>query len=332
MSFATATRTRLASVRKYPSDIAVVSLAALVAYVVVTSLEAGSGLRLTATFVLALFLPGYAFVSVLFPAAERNARETAATTAETHPRGIDAVERLGLSLALSIAFVPLVAIVLAVTEFGIGAESGAGALALITVVSAQLGAVRRLRTPEADRFVVSVSSWIGRVRRAPSTVSASSTILVLAVAVACGALLVGVIAPAATGGFTELGLYSETDDGDLVAGELPDEVEPGESVPVTIAIENHEREPAEYTVVVQQQHVENGEIVDRTELGEVDGSVSAGGTGTGEYDVTPTADDGDTVRVSLLLYDDDPPLEPTNENAEEDTYFWLTVTEDAAED
>ncbi|APW99288.1 hypothetical protein CHINAEXTREME_16585 [Halobiforma lacisalsi AJ5] len=331
MSFRTATRTRLGSIRKYPTDLAVVSIAAVVAYLVVTSVPPGTEIRLFVTFGLALFFPGYGLVSVLFPAEARNAREAAATEAETRPRGIDVVERLGLSFALSIAVVPPIVLLLGVTEWGVTPEPAAAALGVVTVAFAQLGAVRRLRTPEADRFTFSLASRIARVRRVGSGLQVSSVLLVIAIGVAVGALLVGFLAPAATGGFAELALYSENEDGDLVAGDLPDEVAPGESVPITVAIENHEDEQTEYTAVVQQQTLENGEVVERTELGQLESSVSPGDTATREYEATPTAAPGETVRISVLLYEGEPPVEPTNDNAVEDTYFWVTVTEDAAD-
>ncbi len=229
---------------------------------------------------------------------------------------------------------PLVVLALPVTQWGLGAGSLAAALAGLTVVAAQLGALRRIRVPKAERFTVSFTAAVAGVHDDESAVATlSSIVLVVAVAVAAGALLVGFLFPAAGGGFTELGLYTETDDGDLVAGEIPDEIEPGESVPVTLSVENHQGEHAEYTLVVQEQVIEDGEIIDRTELRTIDGSISDGSTGLGEREITPTAEDGDTVRISVLLYDDDDvPAEPTNENADEDAYFWITVTEDAGDD
>lgn len=332
MSFATKTRTSLGYVLKYPVDLAIVSLVAVLAYLLVTSLSADSSLRLFVTFPLALFCPGYALVSVLFPAAERNARETA-TDIERRPRGIDAVERVGLSFALSLAIVPLVALALPLTEWGLETVPTAAALGGATVVLAQLGAVRRLRTPEPERFTVSLTAALAGIRGDESTaVTLSSVLLVTAIGIAAGALLVGFLAPASSGGFTELGLYSETEDGELVAGELPDEIAPGESVPVTMTIENHEGEHTEYTVVVQEQVLEDGQVVERNALQSVDDSVSAGSTGVAERSITPTAGEGETVRISLLLYYGDAPAQPTNENAVVDTYFWVTVTEDASGD
>ncbi|NGM71235.1 DUF1616 domain-containing protein [Natronolimnobius sp. AArcel1] len=334
MSFPTAAQTRLGRVREYPVDLAVVSLVAVLGYLLIASVPAESPLRLLVAFPLALFLPGYALTSFLFPAAERPAREAATTVVERRPRGINTVERLGLSFVLSLSILPLVVLALPVTQWGLGAGPIAAVLAGLTVVAAQLGALRRIRTPAAERFTVSFTAAFAGLRDDDSAVATfSSVILVVAVAVAAGALLVGFLFPAAGGGFTELGLYTEDDDGDLVAGEIPDEIEPGESVPVTLAVENHEGEHAEYTLVVQEQGIEDDEVVDRTELRTIDGSISDGSTGLGEREITPTAADDETVRISVLLYDDgDVPDEPTNENADEDAYFWVTVTEDAADD
>ncbi|AEH37658.1 DUF1616 domain-containing protein [Halopiger xanaduensis] len=332
MSFPTNSRPQLGFIRKYPVDLALVSLIAALVALVVTGVPAGNAGRLLVAFPLVLFLPGYALVSVLFPAAARDGRDDAETAIERRPRGIDTVERLGLSFALSIAIVPVVGIVLPLTEWGLATESAAAVLAGLTVVLAQLGVIRRLRTPARDRFTVSLTAALTGLRRDEGTVAtASSVLLVVAIAVAGGALLAGFLFPASTGGFSELALYTEDEDGDLVAGELPDEVAPGESVPVSFAIENHEGEETSYTVVVQEQVLEDGEVVERTELGQIDGTVSADTTGVAEREITPAAGDGETVRISLLLYPGEPPAEPTNENAEADTYFWVTVTEDAAE-
>lgn len=331
MSHRTSTGTRFDVLRRYPIDLAVVSLAAIVSFLVVTSFGTGT-LRLFVTFPLALFLPGYALVSVLFPASERIARKTAAVATDRRPRGIDTTERLGLAFASSLAISPIVVIALPFTGWGLEASAIAGSLAVVTVGLAQIAVVRRLRTPEPERFTVSPMAPIERLRGTESRAAmASSIVLTLAIAAAVGALLFAFLVPASTGGYTELALYSETEDGELVAGELPDEVAPGESVPVTIALENQEGEDREYTIVVQEQVIEDGDVVERTELGQIDADVSAGATATGEQAVTPTAESGETVRISVLLFDDEPPAEPTNENADEDTYFWVTVTEDAAD-
>ncbi|WP_440767291.1 DUF1616 domain-containing protein [Natronorubrum sp. DTA7] len=326
MSHETSTQTRFGVVREYPVDLAVVSIAALLAYGIAAWFPEGNILRLFVTFPLALFLPGYALISVLFPAGDRSARKTTSASIETRPRGIDVVERLGLSFAVSLAIVPALVLALPFTEWGLATGSIAAALVVVTVVLAQLGAVRRLRTPKPERFVVSPLASISRLRRDENAVATvSSALLVLAVGLAVGALLIGFLAPVSTGGFSELALYSEDDNGDLVAGEIDGEVEAGESVPVTVSIENQEGEETDYTVVVQEQVIEDGEVVERTELDQLETTLEDDTTGTGELAITPTASEGETVRISILMYEGDAPGEPTNENADEDTFFWVTA-------
>ncbi|ELY49494.1 hypothetical protein C495_00975 [Natronorubrum sulfidifaciens JCM 14089] len=320
--------TRFGAVREYPVDLAVVSIGAILAYVIVTSFQAGSTLRLLATFPLALFLPGYALISVLFPATDRTARQATSRAIETRPRGIDLVERLGLSFALSLTIIPIVAIVLPFTQWGFTTASTAATLALLTVVLAQTGVVRRLRTPTEDRFIVSPIASLARLRGDENAaITASSVVLVLAIGLAAGALIIGFLVPMSTGGFTELALYGESDDGELVAGGIESEIEPGDAVPMTVSVDNQEGEETTYTLVVQEQRLEDGTVVERTQLDVFETTLADNTTETSELSVTPTAADGEDVRISVLLFHGEPPAEPTNENAAEDTYTWVTAEE-----
>ncbi|OIB57187.1 DUF1616 domain-containing protein [Natrialba sp. SSL1] len=334
MSLRTDTQTRLGTVRQYPSDLATVSVLAVVAYLVVTGVAEGSALRLLATLPLVLFLPGYALVATLFPARERTAQETTATAldVETYPRGIDLTERLGLAFALSIGIAPVVALVLAVTDWGLATDPIAATLAVLTVGFAQFGAVRRLRVPKAKRFSVTPLAALSRFRRDNTAGTVTSAILAVAIVAAVGALLIGLIAPLSAGGFTQLALYSDDGGGELVAGELEDEVDPGEPVPATIEIENQEGEDVTYTVVVQQQVLENGVVTERAALETRTVSVADGEQALEEFDVVPAAEPDETVRIAVLLYDEEPAGEPTAEDAIADTNFWVTVTEPAAEE
>ncbi len=317
-------------IRKYPFDLAVLSVVAIVAYGIVTAFPAGHELRLIAALPLVLFLPGYALISVLFPATARASGE-AVTPGIGPTRGIGGVERCGLAFVVSLAIVPVVVIVLAVSDWGLTTESIATTLVVWTVALAQIGVVRRLLVPETERFSVSPTDLVGPFGTSSESAvaTASSALLTLSIAVAAGALLLAFVAPQAAGGYTELGLYTENDDGELVAGETPEEIAEGESVPVTTTVENEEDEDVEYTLVVQQQYYEDGEITERETLDEVSADVSDGETAEADLSVAPTADLGETVRISVLLYEGDPPSEPTNENAEEDTYFWVSMGEEA---
>ncbi|WP_338004519.1 DUF1616 domain-containing protein [Natronoglomus mannanivorans] len=330
MSLPTATKTRFGYVREYPFDLAITSIAAIAAYLLVTTLAVGSTARLAITLPLVLFLPGYALVTMLFPAKARVAREQASATTELRPGGIDTVERLGLSFALSLAIVPMVVLALGPTTWHLTAESTAAGLVVVTVVLAQLGAIRRLRVPEPERYTVSFRSGLARIRGHSNegVIGTLSTVVLALGIVAAGlALTVALVAPQPTAGFTEFGLMTEDEDGNLVT-DAPSAVEPGEAIPVVLSVDNQEEETMEYTVVAQEQHLEDGEVIDRTELETFDAEVEAGENERFDREVTPTVDN-DTVRMTFLLFDEEPPAEPTRADAMEDVYFWVTVTEDA---
>jgi uncharacterized membrane protein len=241
--------------------------------------------------------------------------------------GIDVVERVGLSLACSLVVVPLVVIADAASQWDLFGTVLFGATA-VTLLLAQIGAVRRARVPPSARLDLGarVRSLAGAETGAVASVT--GVILLVAIVVAGGSLVFSVVAPVSTGGFSELGIYTTTDDGELTAGGFPDEVAPNEPVPVTISVENQHDEARTYTVVIQEQQVTDDAVVDRTELGRIDGTVDPGSTSVTEQTVTPTADLGETVRISILLYEGAPPAQPTNQNADETAFFWVSVPED----
>lgn len=325
MSLREATTTRLEAVFRYPADLAVTSAFALLAYYLLTSVGLGGELRLLITLPLVLFVPGYALVSTLFPARRRT---VAADEGATH-RGVDVAERVGLALALSIALVPVVAIALSLSA-GLTTETLAGAFAGLAVALSQLGVVRRLRVPRGDRFALSSIRVFQRPDESEPLATASTVLLVLAVAVAGAAFAFAFVSPSAAGGFTQLGLYTE-DDGDLVAGGFPSAVEPGESIPYVVEVENQEGDDRTYTAVVQQQVLEDDEVVDRTTLESFTVEADDGESVQTERTATPTVEN-ESVRVAVLLYEGEPPVEPTRETADEDVFFWVDVVTEEAEE
>ena len=336
MSLPTVSQTRFGFVRQYPTDLALLSVGAIVAYYLVTTFPAGSYVRIGVTLPLLLFLPGYALTSTLFPANARAAREQTETIAASLPGGIDTVERFGLAFALSLALLPMLVIALALTEWHLTTESVAVSVTVLTILFAQIGVVRRFRVPEPDRYTLSPGATFARIRGTTDEsafATVTSILLVLGIVAAGLALVVALVAPLSAGGFTELGLYTEDEDGSLIADGFPSELEPNESVPLVLTIENNEGEEKEYTVVVQEEVVEDGEVVERTELREINARMGDGQSVAAERNITPETDDG-TVRITFLLFDDDdgePPTDPTANDAVEDVYFWTTVGEEEAE-
>lgn len=333
MSHPTESRTRLGAVRRYPGDLAVVSVVAILVDVLVTTLPTGSALRLFLALPLVTILPGYALVAMLFPANARTARQQAASERARRPGGIDVVERFGLAFVTSLAIVPVVAMVLAVTKWGLTPRSASVALGLVTVGFAQLAAVRRLRLPEPDRFELSLKGGFTRLRNSAdqgALASVSTILLVVCVATALSVVGYALVSPQEPDGYTELGLYTENEDGELVADGYPSELGPEESAELTLTVENQHGEFKDYEIVVQQQRLEDGEVVDRTEIDRLDPNVEKGETARLDHGLEPSAED-ETVRVVYLLYDGAVPDEPTIDNADEDVFVWITVTDTADE-
>lgn len=329
MSHPTESRTRLGAVRSYPGDLAAVSVFAILIDVFVTMLPTGSDLRLLLALPLVTILPGYALVAMLFPANARATHQRAADETGGRPGGIDVVERFGLSFVTSFAIVPVITMALAVTRWGLTPRSASISLGLFTVGFAQLAAIRRLRLPEPDRYEFSVRDGVSRLRHSADQgvlASVSTILLVACVATALGVTGYALVAPQDPGGFTELALYTEDEDGELVADDYPSELGPEESATLVLTVENQHNEFKDYEVVVQQQRLEDGEVVERTELDRFDPNVESGETARIDHTLEPSAE-GETVRIVYLLYDGAVPEEPTIDNADEDVFVWTTVTD-----
>ncbi|MEZ0345666.1 MAG: DUF1616 domain-containing protein [Infirmifilum sp.] len=112
-------------------------LIATVAVVAVT--ENGAGALLPARYVLGsitvLFLPGYALIEALYPRRE----------------DLEPLERLALSIGLSLALVPLVGLILNYTPWGIRLWPVTASLSILTAALALLGSYRKYKYMELER-------------------------------------------------------------------------------------------------------------------------------------------------------------------------------------
>ena len=95
-----------------------------------------SALRVVVGFPFVMFLPGYLFVSALFPRKEE----------------IDAIERITLSIGLSLCIVVFVGLCLNYTPWGIRLGTILLALSAFILVFTVLSALRRIHVPESERF------------------------------------------------------------------------------------------------------------------------------------------------------------------------------------
>jgi len=344
-------------VRTLPAD-----LGAVVVLVVGTCLAAlvpgvsETPLRLVLGLPFVLFLPGYALVAALFPEAgdppaangggeptPDGGAEAGAESASAHSllglagesNGIDGIERVALSLGLSIAIVPLVGLAANFTPWGIRLGPILVAVAGFTLGTTAVAAVRRRSLPESERFRVPYREWIdsatGTLFEPESRLDGIlSVVLVCSMLLAAGSVAYAVTVPPQGETFTEFYVLTEDENEELVAADYPSEFRVGESQPVVVGLGNHEGESVEYTVVVQLQEatVENNEtvILDRQEIDRFSSpAVADNETWQRTHEIRPTRT-GDRLRVQYLLYRGPPPAEPTAETAYRDLDLWIDVT------
>jgi uncharacterized membrane protein len=349
-------------VRELPAD-----LAAVLALVATTGLAvflpglSDSPVRVVVGLAFVLFVPGYAFVAMLFPEAGgppagragQEADTSAGAAGDDGPeetdgnpvpdeavgpagdRGIDGLERVALSFGLSIAVVPLLGLALNFTPFGIRLVPIVVTLGGFTAASTAVAAWRRRQLPSAERFRVPYRAWLAAARREvldpPTRLDAALNVaLAVAVLLAASSVVYAVAVPPQGEQFTELYLLTEDEDGELVADGYPDSFTPGESESLYVGVGNHEHETVEYTVVVQLQRVEgegnDSRVTDRERLDTFTATVAHNETWTAERSLTVDGDvTGEDLRLSFLLYEGDPPAAPTRANAYRDVHLWVDV-------
>ncbi|WP_135303643.1 DUF1616 domain-containing protein [Haloarcula amylovorans] len=313
--------------------LAVLVLLGAATAVVVVEPPGGALLRVPLLLPAILFLPGYALVSFLYPDAPRN-------QAARNDEGwsLTPLERAGFAIAASVAIVPIIALVLNFTPYGVRGPPVLGGTIVVTAVLSLAAFVRRARLPAERRFRVSGSfvgglqtyfttSRRGARQHSPFEVKSDSHRVLNLVLVATIFLLLSSVAYAAVGptlpshdqDATEFYLLDEN--GEYLLG--VEESLDGGSVPANIVIANQEKEDAQYTVVVKRQQVSVGD--NRTQVQQervtdrVQTSVAAGET----KQIEKTFEGGgENVRVQVLLFRGDAPENPTAGDAYREAHFW----------
>lgn len=315
------------SVHRFPADLfAVISLTVLTILAVTVPGIRETSLRLVLGLPFVLFLPGYAFVAALFP-------EAADDSVTGKDRGIDRIERIALSVGMSIAIVVVSGLGLNFTPWGIRLVPLVLTISTFTIGCTIIAARRRWELPLKERFSVPYYKWItaGQSEIFESdnrTDAALNVVLALSLLLALGSVGFAVAVPQDSETFTEFHLLTENDDGELVADDYPEEFVRGQAQSVIVGIENNEHETVEYTIVVQLERVEEdgekSEIVERDELDRFSTTLKHEETWRAEYRVVPTMT-GEQLRLTFLLYDGDVPEEPTHENAYRELHLWIDV-------
>ena len=185
-------------------------------------------LRIALGLLFVLFLPGYAFIAVLFP----------------RDRDLDASERIALGFGMSIAIVPLIGFILNYTPWGISPGPVLISVASFIVIVSVIAMYRRWRLPDVQRFGIGLhgkfAGWSGR----GTLDKALAVILVLSAIGAIGMLTYAVAIPKVGERFTDF--YVLGPEG--MAGDYPRELVLGEEGKVILGVVNREHEEATYLV------------------------------------------------------------------------------------
>ncbi|QSG03005.1 DUF1616 domain-containing protein [Natranaeroarchaeum sulfidigenes] len=278
-----------------------------------------------------LVLPGYALVSLVFPGM---ADETqAGPEDETSSVGLVGTgvpgwyERLALAVAISVVLLPLFGLVLATTPLGFSTGPVLISLAGFIVIVMIGAVVRRVQLPEEERFVYpGASADTGLFPEDSPVDGVLNVVLLISVVVAMGTVAYGLAAPQPEVGSTGVQLLTETDDGELVAGEYPEAIPPGESAEMIVGVTSDGTESSTYTVVIEAQHVEeDGDelaVLEEAELGRVQLTPEPGERATQETTISPPMA-GENIRLNYYLYEGDAPEDADSETA--DDHLWITV-------
>lgn len=280
-----------------------------------------------------LFAPGYVLVAVLFPGA--GTPETGGGSRSTTTRsGVDGPERLVLSVGTSVALAALTSLVLGLVRGGIGTASVFLVLGTLTLVGLVPAARRRLQVPPGRRFHPGVGAAIDRLRSGllePATPLDATLNVALVVLLVVVLVSVGTGAPETgedDGRLTEFYLLAPDENGTYVPEAYPSSLA-ADGTDLAVVIDNQERERRTYTVVVVIQRVsEPGGAMTVTGEAELDRfrqTLAAGETARIRHTITPPSMTGRDLRLVYLLYVDDPPADPTVENAYRELHLWVDV-------
>lgn len=290
----------------------------------------GGWIRALIVVPLVVFVPGYALMAALFPAApERESRSFDANRSGlTDPRsekgGIDGVERVGFSAVTSIVVVALVALAVHFSPWPITVGPVLVGLVGVVVAFTALAFVRRATLRDARRYSPAVlaplaslpfdraTDRMGDGRPWAFNVALAVAVLLLATSVGYAA-----INPPRGDGFTELSVDTPNVTGDTEAL-YPETFAAGSSRQLPLLLSNHEHEAVDYEVIVLVQRIERDDagvsVVEESEAARRTVSLGAGETRNVSVDVGPTMA-GDDLRLAVLAYVGDPPGDPGVESA-----------------
>lgn len=280
-----------------------------------------SFLRILLGVPLVLFIPGYALIAALFPAA----------------RDIDGIERVALSFGLSIAIVPLTGLALNYTPWGIRLDPIVTCLSILTIGLCIAAQYRRAQLPPEERFSVPfhairqlITEEFFNKAGSSRTDRILSLILLVAIVAAVTTTVYVIVVPKEGEKFTEFFILGEKQK----AADYPTRLITGTNSSVYIGIGNHEYRTINYTVETYLTNMSFDEKTNTTSLDAMDlldrftVPVSNNQTIINPYSFTPTSSRFN--RIDFLLFNETVPdnriqgMDRINRSYR-DLHLWVTI-------
>lgn len=292
----------MAGNRRPPLDLLLVAgLVILTDIFVLVPVLNGSFLRTFLGLLLVLFLPGYALTAALLPAK----------------KDLEGIERVLLSLGLSISIAPLMGLGMNYTSWGIREVPVLTGLSIFTLIICAVAYYRRIRLPETEAFYVTVENSISALKaeflEEPSsgTDKAIAVLLAISILASVGSLAYIIGNPRGEEKFTEFYILGP----DRVAEDYPTEYALRDSGTVVVGITNHEYRNVNYTLEVE---LENHSLP----LPDNQKYISLDHNESWEEPVTFTPSvEGKNMKLEFLLFNETEKSVPYR-----NTHLWINVT------
>jgi uncharacterized membrane protein len=254
-------------------DLLLVVAFSLVLTAIIVVVPSAKAARIILGLPFVLFFPGYTLVAALFPRKD----------------DLEAVERIALSIGLSIALVPLIGLALNYSPWGIRLNPILAFVTLFIVLATAAAFVRRRMLPEDDAFSVTIDVPLPRW----SQIRLADRLLAAGMVIALAALGVTAYFVATSRGsserFTEFYVLGPAGKAEA----YPTVMKVGDNATVILGVVNHEGEETTYQVAVTM----DGENTDS-----IDNLVLADGERWEEREAIVPTHAGDDQKVEFLLY------------------------------
>jgi uncharacterized membrane protein len=215
---------------KYPSTILLYLLWSIISFFFIL-LDINYVIRIVFAIPLIIFIPGYLLVSVLFPTKKTD-------------KGIDTIERIALSLGLSIAVLPLMGVVLNYTIWGITINSIVLSLGIFIFIIGVLAWYRWIRTPASTRYELKINMSLPKDEtKLDKSLTAA---LIIFIIITASLLIFTIFSPRQGERFTEFYILGPTHH----ASDYPMNLSTGENATVILGVINHENAFRYYSIEI----------------------------------------------------------------------------------